>query len=145
MSDTSYVYTDKLKLAQTKKIVNECMSLSSWKDVLGGEGGGIVNEDSVKLTMSFDKLTLMELPNIASFAMTGKSPRFPENTCFLLGGIRYALPLGSGFSKINFQVERNGRLLLPMPPRKGCVDGGLVSGDALLKGQCHAWRFKSER
>lgn len=112
MSNTSYVFTDKLKLAQTKKIVNECMSLSSWKDVLGGEGGGIVNEDSLELEVNCTDLSNIELPNIASFHVRGEDPFIPNEPCRLLGGSSYSLPMGSGTSCIGLNIKSDGKLFL---------------------------------
>lgn len=67
------------------------MSLSSWKDVLGGEGGGFVNEDSEKLEIKYAELSKLELPNIASFDSKGKNPRFP--TAPVVSNIYYAVGL----------------------------------------------------
>lgn len=109
MSDTSYAFTDKLKLAQTKKIVNECLSLSSWKDVLGGEGGGIVNEDAVKIEVNCKDLSKLVLPNIASFTMSGERQELSLPTATLLGGDDFSLPPDTGYSwvyiKSNFEQK----------------------------------------
>lgn len=111
------------------------MSLSSWKDVLGGEGGGFVNEDSEKLEIKYAELSKLELPNIASFDSKGKNPRFP--TAPVVSNIYYAVGLSLLRHKGVVENEathlfRSRITSVPMPPRKGCVDGGLVCGDALL-------------